>query len=167
MYKAILKTCLIGSLAFGLSACTVVVKPNVGLAASTSNLITRLVPERGQGSTYRVGEKVRFKVTVRDAGYVTLVALQPNGYANVLVRDAYVKSGTTYFPRRSDAVTYDIAAPRGLQRVRAIFTRVRPTTRLVLRGVYNGNRWNTVTTQYLTPYAAEDRDVQETYLYIR
>lgn len=167
MRKAILKACLVGSLAFGLSACTVVVKPNTGLAASTSNLITRVVPERGQGSTYRVGEDVRFKVTTRATGYVTLVALQPNGYANVLVRDAYVKPGTTYFPRRNDSVTYTIAAPRGLQRVRAIFTRVRPTTRLVLRGVYNGNRWNTVTTEYLTPYALEDRDVQETYLYIR
>jgi len=33
--------------------------------------------------------------------------------------------------------------------------------------VYDGTRWNTVTTQYVQSYAVEDRDVQETYLYIR
>ncbi|EYB68001.1 hypothetical protein DEIPH_ctg030orf0041 [Deinococcus phoenicis] len=158
---------LLGTLALGLSACTVSVRSNLGLVGSSSNLIANVRPDRGEGATYYVGEPVRLSVTARTAGYVTLVALQPNGYASTLVQNAYIPAGTTIFPRAQDGVTYNVAAPRGLQRVRAIFTRVRPTTDLVLNGYYDGNRWNTVTTQYLTPYAQADRDVQETYLYIR
>ena len=45
--------------------------------------------------------------------------------------------------------------------------RVRPTTDLVLGGFYDSGRWNTVTSAYVAPYAYADRDVQETYLYIR
>lgn len=143
------------------------VRSNLGLGGGDSNLIAGLRPDRGEGATYFVGEEVRISVTTRAAGYVTLVALQPGGVASVLARSVYVNAGTTTFPRAQDGVTYNVAAPRGLQRVRAIFTRVRPSTELVLSGVYDGTRWNTVTTQYVQPYAVADRDVQETHLYIR
>ncbi|GMA13902.1 DUF4384 domain-containing protein [Deinococcus metallilatus] len=158
---------LLGALALGLSACTVSVRSNLGLVGSSSNLIADVRPDRGAGATYYIGEPVRISVTTRAPGYVTLVALQPNGYASTLIRNAYVPAGTTVFPRAQDAVTYNVAPPTGLQRVRAIFTRVRPTTDLVLSGVYDVNGWNTVTTQYVQPYAQADRDVQETYFYIR
>ncbi|MDO4245203.1 MAG: DUF4384 domain-containing protein [Deinococcus sp.] len=167
MRTAPLSALLLGTLALGLSACTVTVRPNTGLVGSSSNLIAAFVPDRGQGATYSVGEAIRFQVTTRDAGYVTLLALNPDGSANVLTQNAYVRAGTTVFPRAEDGVTYNVAPQRGLQRVRAIFTRVRPTTDLVLGGVYDGTRWNTVTNEYLTPYAYADRDVQETHLYIR
>lgn len=156
---------LFGLLALGLSSCTVSVRSNLGLGSS--NLIADLRPDRGEGATYLVGEPVRFRLTTRVPGYVTLVALQPNGYASTLIRGAYVPAGTTVFPRPQDGVTYNVAPPTGLQRVRAVFTRVRPTTELVLSGVYDVNGWNTVTTQYVQPYAVADRDVAETYLYIR
>ena len=71
------------------------------------------------------------------------------------------------FPRAQDGVTYNVSYPRGLQRVRAIFTRVRPTTDLVLRGTYDNGTWNTATNAYVNSYAAQDRDVQETYFGIR
>lgn len=158
---------LLGSLALGLGSCAVTVRSNVSLTGGSGNLIADLRPDRGAGASYRVGEAVRFRFTARTAGYVTLVALQPNGFASTLIQNAYVPAGTTVFPRAQDAVTYNVAPPTGLQRVRAIFTRVRPTTDLILSGVYDGTRWNTVTTQYVQPYAAADRDVQETYLYIR
>lgn len=157
----------LGTLALGLSACTVSTRANLGLQGSSSNLITRLTPDRGEGSTYNIGEAVRINITTRDAGYVTLVALNKDGSANALVRNAYVEAGTTTFPRAQDGVTFNVGAPQGLQRIRAIFTRPRPTTDLVLGGIYDNNRWNNATTQYLTPYAAADRDVQETYIYIR
>ncbi|WP_027459848.1 DUF4384 domain-containing protein [Deinococcus murrayi] len=158
---------LLGALALGLSSCTVTVGSNFGLAGSRSNLIADLRPDRGEGATYRVGDEVRFVVTTRTPGYLTLVALQPGGMASVLVQGVPVPAGTTVFPRPQDGVTYNVAPPLGVQRVRAIFTRVRPTTELVLSGVYDQGRWNTVTTTYVQPYAAADRDVQETYLYIR
>lgn len=161
------KLALFGALALGLSSCTVTVGSNLGLAGSRSNLIADLRPDRGSGATYFVGEAVRFSVTTRVPGYLTLVALQPGGVASTLVQNVYVQAGTTVFPRAQDGVTYNVAAPRGLQRVRAIFTRVRPTSEIVFSGVYDQGRWNTVTTQYVRPYAVADRDVQETYLYIR
>ncbi|GGK85494.1 DUF4384 domain-containing protein [Deinococcus radiotolerans] len=157
---------LLGTLALGLSACSVTVRPNLGLQGSDSNLITTLRPDRGEGSTYAVGEAVRFVVSTRAAGYVTLIALQ-GGEASTLIRNAYVPAGTTVFPRAQDGVTYNVSYPRGLQRVRAIFTRVRPTSDLVLRGTYDEGRWNATSTAYIQPYAVQDRDVQETYLYIR
>ncbi len=156
-----------GTLALSLSACTVAVRPNAGLVGSESNLIVRVTPDKGEGSTYGVGQPVRLSVTTRDAGYVTIVALNADGSADALVRNAYVSAGTTTFPRAQDGVTFNAAPPRGLQRIRTIFTRPRPTTDLVISGTYDGTRWNTFTNDYLTPYAAADRDVQETYIYIR
>lgn len=157
---------LLGTLALGLSACSVTVRPNLGLQGSGSNLITSLRPDRGEGSTYAVGESVRFVVSTRAAGYVTLIALQ-GSEASTIARNVYVPAGTTVFPRAQDNQVYTVGTPRGLQRVRAIFTRVRPTSDLVLRGTYDEGRWNATSTAYLQPYAVEDSDVQETYLYIR
>lgn len=155
------------ALALGLSACTVNVRPNTGLSGSGNNLIADLRPDRGEGSTYAIGEQVRIRVTTRTPGYLTLIALQSNGAASTLVRNMPVQAGTNVFPRPQDGVTFSVGAPRGVQHVRAIFTRVRPTTDLVLRGTYDNGQWNAVSEQYVSPYAAADRDVQETYFYIR
>ncbi|THF85706.1 DUF4384 domain-containing protein [Deinococcus sp. KSM4-11] len=166
--RSLQTTALIAStVALGLSACTLSVRPNLTLQASGGNLISGLHPDRGEGSTYAVGENVRINVGTRTAGYLTLVALQSNGYASVLARNVYVQPGTTTFPRAQDGVVYTVAQPRGIQRVRAIFTRVRPTTDLVVSGYYDGNRWNTFTETYVSPYPQADRDVQETFFYIR
>lgn len=158
---------LAGTLALGLSACTVTVRPNLNVQFAGGNLIAGLSPDRGEGSTYVTGEEVRIRVTTRAAGYVTLVALQSNGYASTLAQNVYVGAGTTTFPRAQDGQVYNVAPPRGVQRVRAIFTRVRPTSGLVLSGTYDGARWNTATTAYVTNVPQADRDVQETFFYIR
>ena len=136
---------LLGTLALGLSACSVTVRPNLGLQGSGSNLITSFRPDRGEGSTYAVGESVRFVVTTRTAGYVTLIALQ-GSEASTIVRNAYVPAGTTVFPRAQDNQVYTVGTPRGLQRVR-------PTSDLVLRGTYDEGRWNATSSAYLQPYA--------------
>lgn len=159
---------LIAGLALGLSACTVSVRPNLGLGYTTSNLIASLQPDRGEGSTYAVGSTVRFLITTRAAGYVTLVSLDPNGNSNVLVRSAPVNAGTTSFPRVQDgAASFSVAPPRGFQRVRAIFTRARPSTDLYFQGTYSEGRWNDATTVYVQGYAPADRDVQETFFTIQ
>lgn len=159
---------LLGTLALGLSACTVSVRPNAGLAYSSSNLIANVRPDRGEGSTYEVGSNIRLLVTTRTSGYLTLVSLDPSGYGNVLVRGVYVNAGTTSFPRVQDgAASFTVAPPRGVQRVRAIFTRARPNTDLYFQGSYDQNRWNDATNGYVRGYSAADRDVQETYFYIR
>lgn len=150
-----------------LSSCTLSVRPGTGLAGSSRNLISSFTPDKGEGREYRVGESISFRVGVREAGYLTLIAMNPDGSANVLTQNAYIPQGTTVFPRPQDGVTYNVAPQRGIQRVRAIFTRVRPTTDLVLRGIYTENTWNAATNEYLQPYNYADRDIQETYIFIR
>ena len=159
---------LLGTLALGLSACTVSVRSNLGLEYRDSNLIAHLRPDRGEGGSYAVGSTIRLLLTTRAPGYVTLVSLDPNGNTDVLVRSAFVNAGTTSFPRTQDgAVSFTVAPPRGLQRVRAVFTRARPGTDLYFQGRYDQGRWNDATNTYVQSYAPADRDVQETYFYIR
>ncbi|WP_261663320.1 DUF4384 domain-containing protein [Deinococcus sp. Marseille-Q6407] len=166
MSKHILLAVALG-LGAGLSACTVQTeRPNLGLNASQRNLIVGLVPDRGEGASYRQGDEVRLRVSVREPGYLTLIARQPDGSAQVLVRGAYVERGTTIFPRAGDRVTYNVHAPNGLQQVRAIFTRVQPSGQPAVSGNYDQARWNGVGYQDLPPLQAADRDVQETYFYI-
>ncbi|MFC6591753.1 DUF4384 domain-containing protein [Deinococcus lacus] len=158
---------LLGAAALSLSACTVTTRPNLNLSASSGNLLAGIVSDKGEGSEYEVGEAVRLHVTARTPGYLTLVARQSDGSAQVLMRNVYIEKGTTTFPREGDNVSFNAGLPRGVQKVRAIFTRVRPTTDLVVGGVYADDRWNAVSDQYLRPFEPEDRDVQETYFYIR
>ena len=159
---------LLGSLALGLSACAPSLRANVSLGYTGSNLISSFQPDRGQGSTYFVGENIRFQLSTRTAGYVTIVSLDPNGNSNVLVRSAYVNPGSTVFPRLQDgAASFSVALPRGVQRVRAIFTRARPNVDLYFQGVYDQGRWNDATNNYVQSYAPNDRDTQETVFYIR
>ncbi|WP_420595655.1 DUF4384 domain-containing protein [Deinococcus sp.] len=158
---------LLGALALGLSACTVSVRTDAGVSGFRSNLISNLQPGRGEGSTYRVGDSVTFRFTTRVPGYLTLISLDPNGRSNILVRSTAVRAGTTTFPRVEDQVVYTVAPPFGLQRVRAVFTRVRPSSSLTFQGTYTVDRWNTATNTYLRGYPEADRDVQETFFYIR
>lgn len=151
--------------ALGLSSCTVTVRDNRSLDPRY-NLITGLSPMRGEGSAYRPGENLAVRVTTRADGYLTLLALDPDGYGTVLTQNAYVRAGTTVFPRSEDGVSYTVAPPYGTERIRAIFTRVRPATSVVLSGRYDAGRWNDATNVYLQPYQVADRDVQETYLNI-
>lgn len=159
----------LAALSLGLSACTVTVRPGAAVVvpARQANLIQNFQPVRGEGSTYFVGESVQLRLTTRTAGYVTLVSLDPDGYGDVLARGVYVGAGTTVFPRAEDRVTYDIRPPRGLQRVRAIFTSVRPTNTIVFSGRYGENEFRTYTDAYVRPYDAGQRDVFETFFYIR
>ena len=152
MSRHLLLAVLTLGLGTGLSSCTLQTeRPNLGLNTSQRNLIAGIVPDRGEGAAYRQGDEVRLRVSVREPGYLTLVARQPDGSAQVLVRDVYVDRGTTVFPRAGDRVTYNVDAPNGLQVVRAIFTRIRAGGGLAVDGA---------------ALTQADRDVQETYFYI-
>lgn len=166
MSKYMLLAALTLGLGTGLSSCAVYTeRPNLGLNASQRNLIVGLTPDRGEGAVYRQGDEVRLRVSVSEPGYLTLVARQPDGSAQVLVRSAYIGRGSTIFPRAGDGVTYNVDAPNGLQVVRAIFTRAQPVGDLVVGGVYDQSRWNALGYSDPSPLQA-DRDVQETYFYI-
>lgn len=168
---------LLGALALGLSACRFTVQPGATARPSVTvrsgasvtvgarpNLITTLRPERGVGSVYYVGERIRFNVTARTAGYLTLVALDPDGYGNVLLRDTYIPAGPTLVGAN---YALQITPPRGLERVRAVFTTSRPGSSIVFSGRYDQSGWNSYTDAYANRYGPSERDVAETYLYIR
>lgn len=164
------KALLLAALSAGLGACTVTVRPGatvVTAPAAQANIIQNFQPTRGEGSTYFVGESVSFRISTRQAGYLTLVSLDPDGYGSVLARNLYVPAGTTVLPRPGDNVTLDLTPPRGLQRVRAIFTAERPTSNIVFSGRYDQNGWNTYTDAYVRPYGPQQRDIDETFFYIR
>ena len=156
---------LLGALALGLSACRVTVQPDAAtVVAARPNLITSLRPERGAGSVYYVGERIRFNIATRTSGYLTLVALDPDGYGNVLLRDTYISAGRTLVGAN---YALQITPPRGLERVRAIFTTAQPQSTIVFNGRYDQSGWNSYTDTYADGYGASGRDIAETYLYIR
>lgn len=155
-----------GAMLLGLNSCTLTVQANRGLSGSSHNLIAALLPTKGEGASYRPGENMAVQVSTRTDGYLTLIALDPNGMGNVLVQNAFVRAGTTVFPRPEQGVNYTVTPPYGTERIRAIFTRVQPATGVVLSGHYDAGRWNDATNSYLAPYNVADRDVQETFLYI-
>lgn len=151
----------------GLTSCTLNVRGNNDLVYRQSNLIRSFAPVGGQGANYAVGDEVKLKITTAVTGYLTILALTTDGSAYPLIQNAYIPAGNHTFPRPEDYVVFNSTEPKGMQRLRAIFTKVRPTTSLVLGGTYDEERWNAVTGEYLSPYAAGDRDVLETYIVVR
>ncbi|MFC6616691.1 DUF4384 domain-containing protein [Deinococcus radiophilus] len=168
MAKPLLVSALALLLGSGLTSCTLTVadRTNHGLVTSGRNLITNLAPDRGEGASYRVGEEVRLRVEVREPGYLTLLAYQPSGTVEVMARGAYVEAGLHEFPRMDDGVVYNVAEPFGIQKIRAIFSRVQPSTTLVFSGPVGEESWNELGYGDISPRASRDVDVQETYLYI-
>ncbi|WP_027481451.1 DUF4384 domain-containing protein [Deinococcus pimensis] len=158
------KSLLLAALSLGLGACTVSVRPGVSVNVSQANLVTNFQPDRGEGSTYFVGERIRFNLSTARDGYVTVVSLDPDGRGDVLLNNAFVRAGTSTIGADN---RFQITPPRGVQRVRVIFTTERPSSTLVFRGQYSRGEWNTYTESYVRPYGVEQRDVYETFFYIR
>ena len=152
-----------------LSACTVrVTSPGAVVSVDRAEYVSSFEPDRGTNSTYYVGEDVGFQITTSRSGYVTLVALNPDGYSNVLLYNQFVRAGTTRLDGRP-ANTFEVAAPRGYQRVRAIFTTTGQSNfaRGSIEGRFESGRWDTQLKLYLQPAPVGDRDVVETGFTIR
>jgi len=156
-------------LALLLSSCTLYLKPGdvsfrLRFGVELTPTIVRLEPDRGTGSTYFVGETIRFIVSTDRSGYVTLVSIDPDGSSDVLTT-RFLDAGTYVFPLTGEGVQYTLAPPRGLQRVRAIFTD-RPSS-VSFRGTYTDDGWDRQTTFYIQRSSSRIQDVAETYFYIR
>ncbi|GEM46547.1 DUF4384 domain-containing protein [Deinococcus cellulosilyticus] len=152
-----------------LSACTVrVTAPSATISFETANYINSFEPDRGTNSTYYVGEQVRFRLNTNRAGYVTVVALNPDGYSNILAYNLYVRGGTTLIDG-GPSNYFEVAPPRGYQRVRAIFTTQPQNSyaRGSIQGRYEGGQWDAQVRLYLQPAPAQNRDVVETGFWIR
>lgn len=140
---------------------------NVIISGQQTNYISSFTPTGGEGSTFYVGEDVGFRLSTTRPGYVTLVSLDPDGYSNVIERNYPVRAGVTFFPIGK---RYTLAPPRGIQRVRAIFTAddQRVSSSINLGGRYDSRTgWDNQITVYVNSYGAPTRDIKETYFFIR
>ncbi len=154
---------LLGILLAGLlSACTVTLEGvTVSYRLDFTPAILRFEPDRGAGATYYVGEEVRFFLTLADPGWISLVAIDPDGRTYEFDR-FYLGRGTHVLP--PGAYRYTVTPPRGLQRVRAIYPDTHPGS-LRLEGVYTD--WDARLRVYLETSGARRYQVAETYFYIR
>lgn len=153
-----------------LSACTITLRPGdvqvgVSVEFGLADVIARFEPDRGQGATYRIGEEVQFVITLRRPGYVSLVAIDPDGRTYEFEHGVYLTAGTHVLPLPSMRRRYVVDYPTGKQRVRAIYTDTRPGS-VYFRGVYSSDGFNDRLRLYFKQSYAQVRDVKETYFYI-
>jgi TolB-like protein len=78
---------------------------------------------------YQIGDKLVFSVMAEENGYLTLLDVNPKGNVTVIFpnqfhRDNYIRSGVTYqVPSPQYGFEFNVGAPAGLERVKAIVTR--------------------------------------------
>lgn len=155
-----------------ISACTVTTHSGATVSlrfgVDLTPTIVRLEPDRGQGANYFVGEFVKFNLTLNRPGYVALVAIDPNGQTYEFSR-YYLQAGsyTLAGPQGNPNFGFQLRPPRGLERVRAIYTDSPYPTGFTFSGVYTYDTWDRQTSIYLRQTGARVRDVAETYFYIR
>ncbi|SDF10113.1 protein of unknown function [Thermus arciformis] len=145
-----------------LSACTVTLEGlTLTYRLDLTPAILRFEPDRGTGATYFVGEEVRFFLTLESPGWVSLVVQDPDGHTYELDR-FYLPRGTHVLP--PGAYRYVLTPPRGLHRVRAVYTDTEPGA-LRLEGVYTD--WDARLRVYLEASRARRYQVAETHFYVR
>ncbi|MGQ9693031.1 MAG: DUF4384 domain-containing protein [Thermaceae bacterium] len=147
-----------------LAGCTVQIGPS-GLSLTyrvgLEPVVLRFEPDRGAGGVYYVGEEVRFILTLSKPGYVALVATDPDGRTYEFDR-FYLSAGTHLLPNRP--VRYTLTPPRGLHRVRAVYTEGAAPDRVRLEGVFTD--WDARLRIYLEASGSQRYDLAETYFYL-
>ncbi|TBH20847.1 hypothetical protein [Thermus thermamylovorans] len=145
-----------------LSACTLTLEGvSLTYRLDLTPAILRFEPDRGVGATYFVGEEVRFLLTLAAPGWVTLVARDPDGFTYEFDR-LYLDRGTHLLP--PGAYRYALTPPRGLHRVRAVYTDA-PPGRVRLEGRYAN--WDARLRVYVEASRATRHQVAETFFYVR
>ena len=165
---AFLLALLLGSL----SACSVYVTPDdgvgrVGYGIELGEVMTGFAPGRGEGATYYVGETITFLVRSREAGYLTLTAIDPDGLVYVFARNIPIGHGTNRVSGPNARTTFALTPPRGLHRVRASFSPL-PTdpARVVYQGV-GEELWTRSIVTDLEGFPVRERDIARTSFVLR
>lgn len=128
-------------------------------------IISEFTPDRGQGSKYRLHERVFFSFTLSQPGYVSLVTMDTDGTTVVLERNVRLPSGRHTFPLPTDRnaqgqATYLVVPPLGPSRLRLLYSNVPTTNRELFRGKLSNEEFNRHTQAYLN--GAQVRDVADT-----
>lgn len=151
-----------------LAGCTVtVVGPGSSVSDDVNRVIETFEARGGEGSSYRVGQEISFRIRTRVDGYVTLTSLGPRGDVEVFARNVPVTGRrTNVIDGSSQGVVFVVEPPRGWHRVRASFTPSRTdTTRVSFRGRAGEDAWLAAIRIDIEPF--EIRDVAETRFYVR
>lgn len=163
------KMVLLALVALFLASCFPVVRPSVTVGLrfgfELNPIITRFEPDRGRAASYRVGDSVRFVVSLTRAGYVTLVGIDPDGVTYEFDR-VFLNPGT-HLLSGPPGFRYELRPPLGIQRVRAIYTDTPHPSGFVFRGTYSSEGWDQQTSIYIQRSGSRVRDVAETFFYIR
>jgi len=151
-----------------LAGCTVTfVGPGSSVSNSANRVIEMFEARAGEGSSYRVGEEISFRIRTRVDGYVTLTSLGPRGDVEVFARNVpVVARRVNVIDGRDQGVVFVVEPPRGWHRVRASFTPSRTDTRRVsFRGRAGEDAWMAAIRIDIEPF--EIWDVAETRFFVR
>lgn len=153
-----------------LAACA----PSTSLSLSSSQradwklqfVVKGFQPNKGMGSTYKVGEYATFSFTLTKGGYVTLVGLDPDGSLQELERNIPLSAGPQLLPLKTDKNTqgaqaaYVLTEPTGSETMWLIYTDVPGAADARFRGKPNAQEFSQLLYKFITP--ATVRDIAET-----
>jgi hypothetical protein len=119
---------LIGLLVFGfsLTACapSVLERSRFGV----QEIISNFQADRGAGGSYKVGELVKISFTLSQAGYISLISMDPDSTTGEVERSIAMKAGNNVLPRSNDVnatgakAAYKVFPPTGKQRIILLYT---------------------------------------------
>jgi hypothetical protein len=103
-----------------LSACTVYY--GSPLEPATRAVITRFVPDRGEGAVYRRGQAISFTLSSQRDGYLSLLVIDPDGSRYAIARNLPVRAGSNRLSGPTRTTRFAVVPPAGPHRVRAYFS---------------------------------------------
>lgn len=145
--------------------------PRLGISNSQraewglEGVISGFAPDRGEGKSYKLRERVFFSFTLSKAGYVSLITIDPDTTTVVLERNVQLVAGTHTFPLKTDRnaqgqATYLVLPPTGLSRFRLIYTDAPVQAAGLFNGKLNEEELSRQTQTYIA--GTKSRDVAET-----
>ena len=149
-----------------LAACAPAAQPLDRKALSTQAVISDFRPDRGPDGVYKLGEFARFEFSLARAGFVTLVAVNPDGSVEQLERNVRLPAGKGGFPLSSDkdasgrSAAYELYEPAGPHRLALLYTDTPGTSSVRFQGTRDADFEGNVRA-YLEKSNATVRDVQE------
>jgi hypothetical protein len=134
----------------------------------TANVVSEFKPDKGEGAKYKIGEQVRFELTLARNGFVTLITTDSDGATYDLERSVASSAGKLRLPRADDRsatggqAAYIVDIPTGPQRVFLIYTdrQAPPNTRV--SGKFAAADLPRVLRSYINTTGATVYDVAET-----
>jgi hypothetical protein len=137
---------------------------------SNAAVIGNFVPDRGEGGLYKLGEQVRFRVNIKQAGYISLISYEPTKNVVVFESNVALKAGEQVFPRPEDRqgnaqAAYLIVPPVGFNRVIALYSDV-PVSGLP-KGIYDNTALRAAIQNALLQSRATRFDTAETEIEVQ